>query len=83
MTRRERWNKLPLQAHFYPMPTAAYIEDSSARITVATKQSLGVASLKSGQLEVISHVISLRFVLNKDYYYYYYYYLSNQFIIII
>lgn len=53
MTRRERWNKLPLQAHFYPMPTAAYIEDSSARITVATKQSLGVASLKSGQLEVM------------------------------
>ena len=53
MTRRERWDKLPLQAHFYPMPTAAYIEDASTRITVATKQSLGVASLQSGQLEVI------------------------------
>lgn len=53
MTRRERWDKLPLQAHFYPMPTVAYIEDSSTRITVATKQPLGVASLKSGQLEVM------------------------------
>ena len=53
MTRRERWEKLPLQAHFYPMPTMAYIEDESARVTVASKQPLGVASLNSGQLEIM------------------------------
>ena len=34
------------------MPSMAYIEDSRARITLATKQPLGVASLQSGQLEV-------------------------------
>ena len=53
MTRRERFDKLPLQAHFYPMPTMAYIEDDSARLTLASGQPLGVASLKSGQLEVM------------------------------
>jgi len=52
MTRREKWEQLPLQAHFYPMPAMAYIEDSATRITLATKQPLGVASLSSGQLEV-------------------------------
>jgi len=53
MTRRERFDKLPLQAHFYPMPTMAYIEDNTARLTLASGQPLGVASLKSGQLEVM------------------------------
>ena len=53
MTRRERWDKLPLQAHFYPMPTMAYIEDEAVRVTVASRQPLGVASLASGQLEVL------------------------------
>ena len=52
MTRRQKWDQLPLQAQFYPMPSMAYIEDSRARITLATKQPLGVASLQSGQLEV-------------------------------
>lgn len=41
-----------MQAQFYPMPAMAYIEDSATRITLATKQPLGVASLSSGQLEV-------------------------------
>jgi len=53
MTRRERWDKLPLQAQFYPMPTMAYIEDSSFRLSVASKQPLGAASLQSGHLEVM------------------------------
>ena len=53
MTRREKWEQLPLQAQFYPMPAMAYIEDSATRITLATKQPLGVASLSSGQLEVV------------------------------
>ena len=54
MTRRERWDQLPLQAHFYPMPSMAFIEDTTARITLATRQPLGVASLESGQLEVVT-----------------------------
>ncbi|KIH42229.1 hypothetical protein ANCDUO_27787 [Ancylostoma duodenale] len=54
MIRRKRQlSKLPLQAHFYPMSASAYIEDSSTRLSLFGAQALGVASLKSGQLEVM------------------------------
>ncbi|VDO74292.1 unnamed protein product [Heligmosomoides polygyrus] len=51
--RRRQLDKLPIQAHFYPMPSAAYIEDTSTRLSLLTAQPLGVASLKAGQLEVM------------------------------
>ncbi|CAB1318059.1 unnamed protein product [Coregonus sp. 'balchen'] len=41
------------QANFYPMTSMAYLQDSGTRLTLLTAQSLGSASLKSGQLEVI------------------------------
>uniref|UniRef100_A0A671PXM4 Alpha-mannosidase n=1 Tax=Sinocyclocheilus anshuiensis TaxID=1608454 RepID=A0A671PXM4_9TELE len=47
------FQKLPLQANFYPMPAMAYIQDSQYRLTLHTAQALGVSSLASGQLEVI------------------------------
>ncbi|KAJ8339384.1 hypothetical protein SKAU_G00361700 [Synaphobranchus kaupii] len=50
---RKTMPKLPLQANFYPMTTMAYIQNTSARLTLLSGQSLGVASLKSGQLEAI------------------------------
>uniref|UniRef100_A0A1A7YVL4 Alpha-mannosidase n=1 Tax=Iconisemion striatum TaxID=60296 RepID=A0A1A7YVL4_9TELE len=50
---RQHHQKLPLQANFYPMPSQAYIQDSHHRLTLHTAQALGVASLESGQLEVI------------------------------
>uniref|UniRef100_A0A8C9SXX2 Alpha-mannosidase n=1 Tax=Scleropages formosus TaxID=113540 RepID=A0A8C9SXX2_SCLFO len=50
---RRYFKKLPLQANFYPMPTMAYIQDTQYRLTLHTAQALGVASLDSGQLEVI------------------------------
>ncbi|XP_051548629.1 alpha-mannosidase 2x-like isoform X2 [Myxocyprinus asiaticus] len=50
---RRFFQKLPLQANFYPMPTMAYIQDSQYRLTLHTAQALGVSSLASGQLEVI------------------------------
>ncbi|XP_035246262.1 alpha-mannosidase 2 isoform X2 [Anguilla anguilla] len=50
---RKTMAKLPLQANFYPMTTMAYIQDPNARLTLLSGQSLGVASLKSGQVEVI------------------------------
>lgn len=46
-------SKLPLQANIYPMTTIAYIQDVGVRLTLHSAQSLGVASLKNGQLEVI------------------------------
>lgn len=52
MIRRKRFPKLPLQANYYPLPTATYIEDADLRMTVLSKQPLGSASLASGELEV-------------------------------
>uniref|UniRef100_A0A8C5UFN9 Alpha-mannosidase n=1 Tax=Malurus cyaneus samueli TaxID=2593467 RepID=A0A8C5UFN9_9PASS len=46
-------SKLPIQANIYPMTTMAYIQDVGVRLTLHSAQSLGVASLKNGQLEVI------------------------------
>ncbi|XP_048359318.1 alpha-mannosidase 2 [Sphaerodactylus townsendi] len=50
---RQTMNILPLQANIYPMTTMAYIQDDRVRLTLHSAQSLGVGSLKSGQLEVI------------------------------
>ncbi|KAJ1349012.1 hypothetical protein KIN20_004438 [Parelaphostrongylus tenuis] len=51
--RRRMIKKLPLQAHFYPMPASAYIEDTITRLSLLGAQALGVASLKPGELEVM------------------------------
>ncbi|CAJ0596739.1 unnamed protein product [Cylicocyclus nassatus] len=54
LIRRKRMlDKLPLQAHFYPMPASAFIEDSNTRLSLLGNQALGVASLASGQMEVV------------------------------
>ncbi|XP_066567683.1 alpha-mannosidase 2 [Amia ocellicauda] len=50
---RRTLRKLPLQANFYPMTTMAYLQDNHVRMTLHSAQSLGVSSLKPGQLEVI------------------------------
>jgi alpha-mannosidase II len=53
MIRRKRFDKLPLQAHFYPMTTAAFLDSNQKRLTLLGRQALGVASLNTGQIEVI------------------------------
>ncbi|KAG1662157.1 Alpha-mannosidase 2 [Nymphon striatum] len=52
IVKRTRMNKIPLQGNVYPMPSAAYIEDQSIRFTVLSGQSLGVASMNTGWLEI-------------------------------
>ena len=52
MIRRQRFAKLPIQANYYPLAAAGYIEDKRARLTIVSAQPLGAASMASGQFEV-------------------------------
>lgn len=51
--RRKRFQKLPLQANYYPMPTMAYIEDETTRLSAVTGSPVGTSSLREGQLEIM------------------------------
>ncbi|XP_030764706.1 alpha-mannosidase 2 isoform X1 [Sitophilus oryzae] len=53
MLRRKRFKKLPLQANYYPMPTKAYIEDKTTRLSILTSTPLGCSSLNEGKIEVM------------------------------
>lgn len=48
MIRRIPFDKLPIQAQFYPMAGAAFVEDEATRVTLLGRQALGVASLSPG-----------------------------------
>lgn len=53
-SRRETYDKIPLQGNYYPMPSLAFMQGSNGRrISVHSRQSLGVASLKDGWLEIM------------------------------
>lgn len=51
--KRVRYDKIPLQANIYPMPTQMFIEDQKKRLTLLTAQPLGCTSLHPGEIEVI------------------------------
>ncbi|PON76014.1 Glycoside hydrolase [Trema orientale] len=54
MSRRETYDKIPVQGNYYPMPSHAFIQGSNGkRFSVHSRQSLGVASLKDGWLEIM------------------------------
>ncbi|CAH2250872.1 alpha-mannosidase 2 [Pararge aegeria] len=53
MIKRRHFEKIPLQANFYPLPAAAYIEDENSRLTLLTSTPLGMAALQSGQIEIM------------------------------
>ncbi|KRY16903.1 Coatomer subunit beta' [Trichinella patagoniensis] len=52
MIKRKYFSKIPLQGNFYPMTTAAFIEDSAHRLTLLSAQANGVTSIKPGWIEV-------------------------------
>lgn len=51
--KREKFDKLPLQANYYPIPSSMYIQDENLRLTLLTGQPLGGSSLKEGQFEIM------------------------------
>lgn len=54
MSRRETYDKIPLQGNYYPMPSLTFLQDFLGhRFSVHSRQSLGAASLKSGWLEIM------------------------------
>ncbi|XP_057972357.1 alpha-mannosidase 2 [Malania oleifera] len=54
MSRRETYDKIPLQGNYYPMPSMAFMQGPKGhRFSVHSRQSLGVASLKNGWLEIM------------------------------
>uniref|UniRef100_A0A915DCI5 Alpha-mannosidase n=1 Tax=Ditylenchus dipsaci TaxID=166011 RepID=A0A915DCI5_9BILA len=53
MIRRRRFAKLPLQAQFYPMSGAMFVEDTKLRVSLLGRQALGAASLQPGWMEVM------------------------------
>lgn len=54
MSRRETYDKIPLQGNYYPMPSLAFLQNTYGnRFSVHSRQSLGAASLKNGWLEIM------------------------------
>ncbi|EDW81559.1 uncharacterized protein Dwil_GK10956 [Drosophila willistoni] len=53
LIKRRRFEKLPLQANYYPVPSAMFIEDANMRLTLLTGQPLGGSSLASGEMEIM------------------------------
>uniref|UniRef100_A0A673AQE2 Alpha-mannosidase n=1 Tax=Sphaeramia orbicularis TaxID=375764 RepID=A0A673AQE2_9TELE len=53
MQQRRTLSKLPLQANFYPMTSASFLQDDTSRLTLLSAQSQAVASLRTGELEVV------------------------------
>ncbi|CAN0924413.1 Alpha-mannosidase 2 [Linum grandiflorum] len=54
ISRRETYDKIPLQGNYYPMPSLTFLQQTSGhRFSVHSRHSLGVASLKDGWLEIM------------------------------
>ena len=50
--------KLHTQGNFFPMPSTAFIQDSSTRLSILGSEPHGVASLAEGEIEPTSQCFS-------------------------
>ncbi|XP_022739187.1 alpha-mannosidase 2-like [Durio zibethinus] len=54
MSRRETYDKIPLQGNYYPMSSLAFMQGSNGqRFSVHSRQAVGAASLQEGWLEIM------------------------------
>lgn len=53
MQKRKTMDKIPIQANFYPLPSMAFLQDKSTRLTLVSAQSNGVAGLHQGEFQVV------------------------------
>lgn len=51
--RREKVQSLGIEANYYPITTAAFIQDEQLRLTLLTSHAQGAASIEPGYLEVM------------------------------
>ena len=52
--KRKTLDKIPIQANFYPLPSMAFLQDKSTRLTLLSSQSNGVASLHQGNDKILA-----------------------------
>ena len=53
MQKRKTKKNRPIQHNYYPMTTTFFMQDEEKRLTINTKQPLGVASLFEGTVELM------------------------------
>ncbi|KAL7296620.1 hypothetical protein TKK_0010040 [Trichogramma kaykai] len=53
MIKRQKFTKIPIQGNYYPVTSAAYIQDDYNRMTIVLGQSLGATSMNPGQFEIM------------------------------
>ncbi|CAH1785373.1 unnamed protein product [Owenia fusiformis] len=52
MSERKNNPKIAVNGNFYPMTSMVYLESQRTRLTISSAQPLGVANLKSGELQI-------------------------------
>lgn len=65
MQQRRTLAKLPLQANFYPMTSASFLQDSSSRLSLLSAQSQGVGALSPGGRSLLQDPLNNALIILK------------------